>query len=116
MISVANLISYRTGKPNRHAWHNVGLANENLMLQAFDLGLYAHPMPGFDVKKARQVYNIPENYEPAAAIAVGYPGDLEALPDAIRKLELSPRERKTLEESVFSGTWGQTSPIVQEQD
>jgi len=116
MIAVAKSISDRTGEPNRHAFHDVGLAIENLMLQAFDFGLYAHPMGGFDVDKTREVYNIPEDYEPVTAIAIGYPGEPEILPDFLRKIESGPRERRPLTEFVFSGNWGQISPIVEKQD
>jgi hypothetical protein len=47
-----------------------------------------------------------------AGIALGYPGDPEALPERLRQRELAPRERKPLTEFVFTGHWGRTSPLV----
>ena len=41
MLSVAKLAFARTGKPNRHALHDVGLASAQLALQATALGYAA---------------------------------------------------------------------------
>jgi nitroreductase len=65
MISVAKLHFERNGVENRHAFHDVGAAAANLAIQATALGLFIHQMAGFDVPKVREVYNIPEGYEPA---------------------------------------------------
>lgn len=77
----------------------------NLTLQAQSLGLFLHQMGGFDADKARTLYNIPEDYEPVAAIAVGYPGNVNQLDADLQQRELSPRSRKPLTDFVFSGTW-----------
>ena len=47
IIAVAQLSMSPERGPNRHAFHDVGLANENLVLQAVALGLVAHQMAGF---------------------------------------------------------------------
>ena len=112
MVSVARLSFEEDGKPNRHAFHDVGLAVANLIVQATALGLVVHQMAGFHPDKVREFYGVPEQYEPVAAIALGYPGDPQSLPERLRKRELAPRERKPLTEFVFSGRWGQMSPIV----
>src|SRR6266702_6198279 len=39
MVSVAKLKFEKTGKPNRHAFHDVGLAMGNLLVEATALGL-----------------------------------------------------------------------------
>ncbi len=100
------------GKPNRHALHDVGLATGNLLLQATALGLSAHVMGGFARGKAQALYGIPDGYEPVSVIAIGYPGDPEALPPELRKREEAPRSRKPLDAFVFGGQWGQASPLV----
>ena len=112
MISVARLNFKRNDKPNRHAFHDTGQAAAHLALQATALGLAVHQMAGFDVSKAREQFNIPEGFEPVAAIAVGYPGDPEVLPEDLRAKELGPRARRPLEEFVFGETWGQTSSLL----
>lgn len=100
------------GKPNRHALHDVGLALENLVLQATALDLFVHQAAGFDVDKARAVYQIPEEYEPATAVVIGYAGDPEVLSEKLRERELAPRTRKPLQDFVFGGQWGQAAPLL----
>ena len=112
MISVARLDFKRNGKPNRHALHDTGQAAANLALQATALELAVHQMAGFDASKAREEFSIPEGFEPVAAIAVGYPGDPEDLPEDLRDKELAPRTRRPLEDFVFGGSWGETSPLA----
>uniref|UniRef100_UPI000BBC11F0 nitroreductase family protein n=1 Tax=Calothrix sp. NIES-2100 TaxID=1954172 RepID=UPI000BBC11F0 len=116
MLSVAKLYFDRNGAQNRHAFHDVGAAVNNLAIQATALGLFIHQMAGFDVAKAKEVYNISEGYEPVAAIALGYLGDPQTLPENWRQRELAPRQRKSLETFVFSGSWNQVSPLVKSQD
>jgi len=113
MLSVAKLTYDSNGAPNRHAFHDVGQAAANLALQATALGLAVHQMGGFDVARAREQFSIPEGYEPVAAIAVGYPGDPESLPEKLRARASAPRTRRGLGEFVFAGRWGRTSPAVE---
>jgi hypothetical protein len=61
LLSVAKLTFDANGKPNRHAFHDVGLATANLSLQATALGLALHQMGGFDAMKAREEFSIPED-------------------------------------------------------
>jgi nitroreductase len=112
ILSVAELNFEADDKPNRHAFHDVGLALENLLLQATALGLAAHPMAGFDQDKARESCSIPSGFDPVAMIAVGYPGDESLLPDYLREREFKPRERNRASEFVFSPQWGQVSPLI----
>jgi nitroreductase len=107
ILSVASLNFEDDSTPNRHAFHDTGMAVENLVLQATALGLSAHQMAGFDVEKARADLKIPPGYEPVAMIAVGYPGDLASLPDRLRERELQPRSRRPISEWTFSGQWGE---------
>jgi nitroreductase len=112
MLSVASLRFQEDGTPNRHAFHDVGLAVENLIVQATSLGVFVHQMAGFDVEKARKEFNIPEDHEPVAMMTVGYAGDPGLLPDPLRERELRPRRRIPITDFVFSGTWGVSSPLA----
>lgn len=107
ILSVARLRYSRDGRENRSALHDVGLATENLLLQAVDLGLFAHPAGGFDADRAREVFAIPEDHAPVAMVILGYPGDPSELPEPLRERELAPRTRRPLEEMVFTGRWGE---------
>jgi len=112
MVSVARLSFEDDGQPNRHAFHDVGQAVANLIVQATALGLMVHQMAGFHPDKVRELYSVPKEFEPVAAMALGYPGDPQSLPDKLKKRELAPRERKPITEFVFTGRWGRTSPVM----
>ncbi|NIR48805.1 nitroreductase family protein [candidate division KSB1 bacterium] len=113
MLTIAKLRFSRNDKPNRHAFHDVGLAVGNLVIQATALGLFVHQMAGIHVDKARETYTIPEGYEPVAGIAIGYHGEPESLPEKYQKSEEAERTRKPLSELVFAGGWEQMSPLVE---
>jgi nitroreductase len=107
MLSVARETFERNGKPNRWAQHDTGLATENLLLEAVELGLAAHPMAGYDDERARKEFQIPEGFTPIAMIAIGYPyrGGLNGLDEKLRGKELAARERKPIGEIAFDGNW-----------
>lgn len=105
MLSVARL-AFPDGRPNRHAWHDTGAASACLAVQAAALGLQAHQMAGFDPAKARAAFAIPEGYDPVAAIALGFPGAPERLPEPQRTRETQPRARRGIGEFAFIGAWG----------
>jgi nitroreductase len=107
MISVARNTFTRNDKPNRHARHDVGLAVSQLTLQATALGLGVHQMAGFSSDRARELYAIPEGYDPVAAIAIGEVADPSTLPDDLEKRERAERSRRPQSELVFAGTWGE---------
>jgi nitroreductase len=109
LLSVAKSTFESTGELNRHALHDVGQAIANLTFQATVLGLMVHQMAGFDVEKARREFSIPQDYEPVAAAAIGYPGYSAELPEKLRKKDASPRTRKPLTDFVFQGGWGHSA-------
>lgn len=110
MLSIAKLNFTYNDKPNRHAYHDVGLAVENMVIQALSLDLQAHQMAGFYVDKARDLLGIPHGYDPVAMMALGYPGKPEQLEGDLRQRELVPRDRQPLQEMVFHRTWPQPYP------
>ncbi len=110
-LTVAKL-KFDDGRPNRHAFHDVGQAMANLVIQAEALGLSVHQMAGIDPDKARQIFGIPADFEAVAGFALGYAGDPSTLPDQLREREVAPRERKPLHSFVFTGEWGKPSPQV----
>jgi nitroreductase len=112
LLSVAKLAFDRNGQPNRHAWHDVGAASALLTLQATALDLYVHQMAGIVPAKARATFAIPDGFEPVAGVAIGYPGDPSQLPEPLRQRQNAPRSRKDLSSFVFTGRWGQPSPVV----
>lgn len=89
------------GNYNRLHFHDLGAANENMFLESFNQGLIMHEMGGFDVQKARDLFNIPEDFEVAIMIAIGYQDTHQVLPESLRQKAYLPRQRKALSEIVF---------------
>ena len=106
MITAAKRTFSHDGSPNFHGAHDAGAAWAFLALQATALGLEVHGMAGFDRERARQELGVPDDYEVLTAIALGYRGSPEDLPDGLRKREVAKRQRKALGEVVFEGEWG----------
>lgn len=99
---------------NRHASHDLGLAVSQMVLQALDDGIHAHQMAGFFPDKAREIYDIPDEYEPFTAIAFGYKMlDLSHLSQAHRQREQAPRQRQPLREMIYSGAWRQKADFLE---
>ncbi len=106
LLTVAKIYFEHTGQTNRHAYHDVGLAVGNLVVQATAMDLAVHQMAGILPDKIRECYAVPTGYEAVTGIAMGYQGDSSILPDPLHEKELAPRSRKALREFVFSGSWG----------
>jgi nitroreductase len=102
VLSVAKKTFSANGQPNRYGLHDTGAATTLLSLQATANGLHTHSMAGFDAEQARASFAIPSDYDIGAVTALGYFGDPESLPDQMQKTEVAPRQRKPLEEFVFS--------------
>ncbi len=92
---------------NRLYFHDLGAANENMFLECFNQGLIMHEMGGFNVKLAREIFNIPDDYEVGIMIAVGYQGTNDSLPEKFKVKNTKPRERKHLSQIAFLEDLGQ---------
>jgi nitroreductase len=111
-FSVSRLNFTKNNQTNGAAIHDIGLASANLVLEATARGLVAHQMIGILPDKVRELFSVPEGYQPLTAIAIGYPGDPANLPEGLRVRDAARRPRKPLKEFVFGGRWGVTSSSV----
>ncbi|UFP96868.1 nitroreductase family protein [Gloeobacter morelensis] len=115
-LGIVRLRFVLNDQPNRAAVHDLGLAAANLTVEATARGLFVHQMIGIVPEKAREVYEIPEGSAAWTALAIGYPGDPNRLPERLGERDLTPRRRKPLREFVFGGIWGKASPIVSQSE
>lgn len=90
------------GQPSRTHHFDAGAAWENLALEAETRGLVTHGMEGFDYDKARQVLEIPDDFDVEAIVAIGKKGKKEDLPPALQERE-APSDRKPLESLIMEG-------------
>lgn len=99
VVTLARIVTEKN-TTNPYAWHDCGLALQNLLLQATFLGLAVHPMGGFDRLKLIANLRIPESYQPVTVTAVGLPGNSDQLPEYLQQRSRNPRTRKNIEEIV----------------
>jgi nitroreductase len=104
IVAVASRADLDCQIPDGRDYHlfGCGLASMNLMLQATELGLIAHPIAGFKQEPIKEVLNIPGDYTLITLIILGYPSqDHGGLSDQHRAVETAPQERLPLS-SVLS--------------
>ncbi|HMM42051.1 MAG TPA: nitroreductase family protein [Thermomicrobiales bacterium] len=77
---------------------DAGLGIENLLLQAFAMGLHAHSVGGFDEGIVRAALGIPSDVRVLALVGVGHPGRLADLDERTRERELRERVRNPRDE------------------
>ncbi|WP_036486497.1 nitroreductase family protein [Myxosarcina sp. GI1] len=106
-LSIAKLRFTLNNQENRAAIYDLGLASGNLVVEATARGICVHQMIGILPDKARAIFSIPEGFEVWTVLAIGYQGDPKT-----EERDLSPRQRKSLEQFVFSGKWGNPAPLV----
>jgi len=104
VVVVSHRVFTRNGKPNPVHTFDCGAAFENIALQGTIMGLVVHGMQGFDDERAAQELRVPSDYKPEVMVAIGRPGDPNALPEPVRRHEV-PSGRKPLREIICEGTF-----------
>jgi nitroreductase len=111
-LGVAHMRFVRNDKPNRHAFHDLGLATANLCVEATARGLAVHQMAGILPDRAREIYGLPEDWEVATGIAIGYAVGPEEGVNPFAERDSKPRSRKPLKSFVFGGRWNEVSNVL----
>jgi nitroreductase len=77
------------GDANRRrvSYYDVGMAAENIMLVALEQGLGSCPVLGFDESALKPILNIPDNYDIALVIVMGYPDESPVAEEATGMVE-----------------------------
>jgi nitroreductase len=87
-----------------------GMAVANLMAQATEEGLVAHPVAGYEPEKVKPILGIPADWVLITLVNVGYRGaDMNLLTDKQKEMETGPRVRKPLGEVL---SWDRFIPSV----
>jgi nitroreductase len=98
----------RTGAPLKTHSYDTGAAWQSIALQGSRSGLVVHGMAGFDYDRARQDLHIPESWRVEAMIAMGRPGRVEDLSEALQARE-TPSQRHPVTSFVYQGVWTERS-------
>lgn len=84
---------------------DVGLAVENMLLQAVHLGLIGHPTAGWTEEQLKKIAGIPDEYRILTVVFFGYEGDPSQLDERSQEKEKAPRKRRSLSEIVHWNHW-----------
>jgi nitroreductase len=106
MVAVAKRGYEHGPQPNPVTIYDTGQAVAQLTIEASSQGLYVHQMGGIHHERVRETYDIPADYQPIVALAIGYLGRATDLPPDLQQREEAPRARLPLSEIAFSGAWG----------
>lgn len=87
------------------ALYDLGQAVAHMSVQAHARELYVHQMGGFSRESIRELFNIPEGYEPITIMVVGKQGDYEQAEESLRERDHQPRTRLDLAQVAFGNTW-----------
>ena len=105
-IGCARTTFSRNNKPNRVAQHDLGLASASLSLEATSRGVHVHQMAGILPDKAREIFAIPQEFEPVTALAMGYWAGPNSGARELQARDSGERTRRPQADFVFAVTWG----------
>lgn len=107
LFTAAKQTFTKNDKPNRYAQHDVGLAIENLVIQATADDLIVHQMAGIEHDRVRETYGVPDGYDVLTGVAIGYPGPVDDLPEKLQERQRGERSRHALGDIAFTGKWSE---------
>ncbi len=87
---------------------DAGLAMENLLLAATDLGLVTHAMTGVIEEGIKKVLRIPADVRVVAVTPLAYPAEGSFAKASEERLQ--QRTRKPLKDTVFHNKWAEPEP------
>jgi nitroreductase len=102
IVSLARMKHVYKNRPNKYAFHDTGMAVSNMLLQATSMGVYIHQMGGFSQDRAKEYFNLDQDIEPVAIMALGYIGDGSGLPPDLLKRDIMRKTRKEISDYAFS--------------
>ncbi len=100
VIAMIRKTNEKSGAENMWAEHDLGMANSNLLHQAVSMGIYCHPMAGFEKGKTIETFGLDDDIAPVCFIAIGYRDEPETLEEPFMSRELTARTRKPTTEFI----------------
>ncbi len=110
-LAIAKTTNSR-GEINQSYAYDLGQAVTTMSLQANFEDLYMHQMGGFDAAAAQKILNIPEEFKVVVAFTLGYRGNENDLHPNLYKLEVTPRSRRPITDTVFTEEFGQKASFL----
>lgn len=95
----------KNNKSNHYAKHDLGSATAYLTMRAIEANVYVHQMAGFSTNEVLKQFDVSTDFEAITAIALGFTGDINNLPQEYQAGEKKRTPRKEINEIVFYETW-----------
>ena len=102
ILTASKLRFTKNNQLNKSSLYDAGQAMAYLTMQAYHMGLFARQMGGFNAEKAKEIFAIPDEFIPLTVTAIGYKGKPENLPPVLQEKENAVRNRKPLNEILFT--------------
>ena len=116
IVAVASRVDLDCQIPDEREYYlfGCGMAAMNLILQATELGLIAHPIAGFKSKPIKEILEIPVDFTLIALIILGHSTqDHGRLSEKHRGEETAPRDRLSLSDV---SSWNRFDFVVPKAD
>ncbi len=104
----------KNGQANASFQYDVGQAMAYITFQAEAEGLVVHQMGGFNREAVKKAFAVPEDYSVLTVCSIATQNSPDKLPPNFEKMERAPRERKPLEELVYTEAFGSPWPPAAE--
>jgi nitroreductase len=101
IVSLARKNFTYKNRLNKYAVHDTGMAVGNMLIQAASMDLYVHQMGGYDEGRLRSYFELGEEIEALAVMAIGYLGDASELSGDLLRRHSVRKTRKNLQEYAF---------------
>lgn len=105
MMTIVQTYNPIKDRNNAHPEYGLGLAMGNFTAQAAELGLHLRNLGGFSADKARENFNIPDNFQPATMVTVGFAAEQSDLEENFVVPVGDKRQRRSLDQIIFDGDW-----------
>lgn len=84
---------------------DVGLAVQNMLLQAVHIGLMGHPTAGWNEDELKASLGIPDEYRIVTVVFFGHRADLDSLDEETREKETTRTSRRPFDDIVHWNKW-----------
>lgn len=116
IIAISSRVDLDCRIPDGREYHlfGCGMAAMNLMLQADELGLIAHPIAGFKSKPIKEILKVPSDFTLITLIILGHPAEEHGELSGKHQIdETAPRTRLPLPDVI---SWNRFDFVVPESN
>jgi len=111
ILACGNTRSEDGNHDNAYFQYDCGQALAYLSIQAMEKGVYTHQMAGFNKELAKNSFSLPTDIIPLTITAMGYPGNIEDIPESMHQQEKEIKPRKEFPTFVFTNKFGVPSEL-----